>query len=270
MGGGLLGAVLAYTCGFAKREELRQMFFLIVAGAIAGALLEFAMRFSLLPAKMHKALNIKHEELKNQLADRKILEFKISSPEQIDLITGRRTYRIKVKNKHSSKVIKNLKVWLYDINWPATVERPLNMSGIKWPFQLPEKGNENNSLAHELAGDSELEFDLMFVGLTKYKRMINLAQFLPMKNIAPSLVGSVYSNTTFNIDILPKDDSKLTFKFKVSGGDGDVDTITESYILKVPPLQQENCVQDQVDNINALTQNFDKYLPVFEKPIISV
>jgi len=265
MGGGLIGAALAYALGFAKREELRQMLFLIVVGAIAGALLEFAIRFFLVPAKMHKELDEKHEALKNQLSDRKILEFEIVHPGQIDLITGRRTYRIKVRNKHTSKAVKNLKVWLCEIKWPQPIESPMVMSGIIWPYQLPEKGSQNNSLAHELSGDSEKEFDLMFVSLTQYKRMINLAPFLPMKNIAASLVGSVYSNTAFNIDMLPRDDSKLIFKFKVSGGDGDVDTITESYALKVPPLLPENSIANQVENINALSGTFEKYLPAFEK-----
>jgi hypothetical protein len=275
-GGAAIGAVLAYAFGFAKREEMPQMFFILAVSAIGGMLVEFIIRFILLPARIHKEQNEKHEALIKQLAERKVLGFEIIHPGKLDLLTGKRTYRIKVKNTHASKVVKNLKVWLCEIKWPQSIDDPLITSGVNWPYQLPKKGEQNNSLPHELSGDSEMEFDLFFIGMTEYHRMMNLAPFLPMANIAASLVGSVYSNTSFDIEILPSDDSKLIFKFKVSGGDGDVDTVTESYILKVPSLLPENRTTNQVetidspfqgdvDKINALITNFDKYLPVFEK-----
>jgi hypothetical protein len=75
----------------------------------------------------------------------------------------------------------------------------------------------------------------------------------------------VDSDLNFDIEILPKDDSKLIFKFKVTGGEGDVDTIAESYIVRVPPLLPEDSVTNQVENVNSLGQNLYKFLPVFEK-----
>ena len=164
------------------------------------------------------------------------------TPADLDILTSKKTYRIKVKNTHKSKTVKNLKVWICDIEWPKSVEKPLILSGIIFPYPLPEKGSENNLQSHDLAGDSWKEFDLMFVntGQSFSKRMINLAPFRPKNVGSPSQFKSVVADTAFNIELLPRDDSKLVFKFKVTGGDGDVDTITESYALRIPLLLPEN------------------------------
>jgi hypothetical protein len=194
------------------------------------------------------------------------LEIEIIHPADLDILTSRKTYRIKVKNTHPSKAVKNLKVWLCEIKWPQSIQKPMIIGGIIWPHQLPEKGNPNHSLAHELAGDSEKEFDLMFISTPYFgKRIINLAPFRPKNIDSPSLFKSVDSDLNFDIEILPKDDSKLIFKFKVTGGEGDVDTIAESYIVRVPPLLPEDSVTNQVENVNSLGQNLYKFLPVFEK-----
>jgi len=195
------------------------------------------------------------------------LEFEIIHPGDLDILTSKKTYRIKVKNTHTSKTIKKLKVWICDIEWPKSVVKPLNWSGIIFPYPLPKKESQDNSLAHELAASLDMEFDLMFVNTEKTfsKRIINLAPFRPKNLGSPSLFKSVVADTSFNIEILPKDDSKLIFKFKITGGDGDVDTITESYILNVPLLLPENSVENQVANLNSLSHSFDKYLPSFEK-----
>jgi hypothetical protein len=195
------------------------------------------------------------------------LEIAIIHPADLDILTSKKTYRIKVKNTHPNKTIKNLKVWICDIEWPKSVEKPLIWSGIIFPYPLPKKESQDNSLAHELAAGLDMEFDLMFVNTGKSfsKRIINLAPFRPKNLGSPSQFKSVVSDTSFNIEILPKDDSKLFFKFKITGGDGDVDTITESYILNVPLLLPENSVDNQVANLNSLSHNFDKYLPSFEK-----
>jgi hypothetical protein len=143
---------------------------------------------------------------------------------------------------------------------------PFEIMGIKWPYQLPEKGSQNSSYAHNLAADLEKEFDLMFVDMSQYKRTINLAPFRPTDVASPSKFKSVISEIYFDIDGLPHKDSKLLFKFKVTGGDGDVDTVTQSYILKIPPLLPEHSFPDDaVKNINALMKEPFKYMPAFVK-----
>jgi hypothetical protein len=196
-----------------------------------------------------------------------ILQIDIINPLGRDILTGKNTYRLKVKNIHPSKAVKNLKVWLCDIEWPKSAQKPLIWNGIIFPFLLPEKGSKNNDFSYEIPAGLEKEFDIMFVKLDSYKRTINLAPFKPMKDIAPSLIGSFYSDTSFSIEILPRDESKITFHFKISGGDGDMPTIAESCVLKIPVLLPENSLENQVANINSMIREFDNYLPKFEKPI---
>ena len=99
------------------------------------------------------------------------------NPDDVDFLTGRKTYRIKVKNKHPRKIVKNLKVSIHLIKWPPSAEIPLGWYGIIFPYLLPEK-NSNVTSSCELAGDSEKEFDLMFVNAQNSTvRMMNFAPF---------------------------------------------------------------------------------------------
>ena len=224
--------------------------------------------FLWLPFRRHEQQEKIIETLQKPTPSAPVMKMEILRPDGLDILTSRRTYRVKVKNSDPSKIIKNLRVSISEIKWPQSAEKPLNWSGIIFPYQLPEKGSPNNSLAHEIAGDSEKEFDLMFVELFHFRqRLISLAPFQPKETTppSPSFFKSVDSKTRFNIEDLPEDNSKLIFTFKITGGDGDVDTLTESYILKVPVMLAETSVEKSVENINILCQDFNKYLPDFEK-----
>jgi hypothetical protein len=285
IGRGFVVSVLALIGqGAAGLRNSHDTLLMVLISLGAGVLVfgvEFLFKLLRAPAKMAKEVKSCLESQKTDFDNEKkrlentieslrkpsvpTLEIEIIHPADLDILTSRRTYRIKVKNTHLSKVIKNTKVYLSEIKWPESVEKPMILSGIIFPHQLPEKGNQNNLLAHDLAGKSEKEFDLMFVSTPKFwRRIINLAPFRPKNIGTPSQFKSVDSDTSFDIEHLPKDDSKLVFTFKVIGGDGDVDTVTESYILKVPPLLPETSDENAVQNLNSLCQNLDKFMPTFE------
>ena len=48
----MIGAILALSFGFAERKEMSKMFFIIIASAIGGVLLQFIIRFLFMPPKM--------------------------------------------------------------------------------------------------------------------------------------------------------------------------------------------------------------------------
>ena len=50
----MIGAILAFSLGFAKRDEMPEMFFIIAVSAVAGVLLEFIIRFFFMPPKAAK------------------------------------------------------------------------------------------------------------------------------------------------------------------------------------------------------------------------
>jgi hypothetical protein len=129
------------------------------------------------------------------------LAMEIIHPIERDVLTSRHAYRIKIKNRDNKKYIKNLKVVIAEIKWPKSVEKPLGWSGLIFPHQLPEKGNQNNSNLYELAGDTEKEFDLMFVEFHEFTtRAINLAPFKPKIPGHAGIYQSVVSDTRFDVE----------------------------------------------------------------------
>jgi hypothetical protein len=220
-------------------------------------------------ARAHAEQKTCLETLINSLrnASSSILSIEVIHPIALDILTSRRTYRIRVKNNHPSKAVKHLMVSVSEIRWPKSVEKPFIWNGIIFPYQLPEKGNPNISASCEIAGDSEKEFDLMFVEFYHgSERFINLAPFLPRNAGSASIYKTVDSNIRFRVGHLPKNDSNLFFTFKVSGGEGDIDTLTESYTLLVPPID-ESTIESSVEALNAINKNIDSYIPVFKRTI---
>lgn len=69
----MIGAILAFSFGFATREEMPKMFFIIIVSAIGGVLLEFIIRFFFMPPKMAKQSEVKMasvEKIFNEVHDR--------------------------------------------------------------------------------------------------------------------------------------------------------------------------------------------------------